>query len=70
MKLTTKDRARNRKSTRYETLHGQRKCLIEWCEHYGQSYDRVQKRLGLGWPLERALTQAGRAALQQESTKP
>ena len=47
--------ARNRRSSRVVTYRGERMCLAEACDRAGLPYNRVQRRLELGWSEERAL---------------
>lgn len=53
---TKKQQARNRSTTRYETIDGIRKPLSEWCEEYGIEYYVVLSRCNeLGWSIEDAV---------------
>lgn len=50
-----KQQARNRSSSRYIEIRGQKKTLAEWCEIFDLPYARVQARLDkLGWPVSKA----------------
>lgn len=53
---TIKQQARNRSTTRYETINGETKPLKEWCEIYGIDYSVVITRCNrLGWDIEDAI---------------
>lgn len=53
---TTKEQARNKRNTRWFTLHGITKSLAEWAEEAGITGSIVWKRLKRGWSVEKALT--------------
>jgi hypothetical protein len=58
---TAKEQLRNRgRYCRFFTIGGVKRCLSEWCEIYGLNRSCVWKRLKLGWPIERALTEPSR----------
>lgn len=54
---TYKEQSRNTRNNRIITINGETKCLIEWAETLGISYQLVQGRLRNGWPVEKALTE-------------
>lgn len=49
---------RNRRNNRWVEHDGVNRTLVEWCEIYSLPYTTVSKRLEVGWPVERALTEA------------
>ena len=50
---------RNTRRTKRITFQGKTKSLAEWCETLGLAYYRTHSRIHkLGWPVERALTEA------------
>lgn len=53
---TRKEQARNRRTSRFLTLNGQTKSVVEWAEHTGIPQDVLRKRLRMKWPTERVLT--------------
>lgn len=48
---------RNKRSNRFLTLNGERRLLIDWCRDLGLPYFTAMRRLKLGWPDERILTE-------------
>lgn len=54
--VTCKDQQRNRRNNRVLLFRGELRCLQEWAELVGVSDRVVRRRLGLGWPVEAALT--------------
>ncbi len=48
--------ARNTRRVRLLTLRGETRCIAEWAERLGVSYDRIRSRLRMGWSDERVLT--------------
>ena len=57
---TRAEQARNRRSSKYITVFGETRLLVEWCETYGVGYKCVHNRLRNGWPVEKALTTAAK----------
>ena len=55
--VTYKEQARNRRTNRLLTFQGVTQTLQEWSEKIGVPRDAIGRRLSLGWPLERALTE-------------
>ena len=53
---TNKEQSRNRQDTIYFEISGEKKSLIEWCEIYNVSYDRVRSRVKRGIDIKLALT--------------
>lgn len=51
---TRKEQANNRRTNRLVTYHGITKTLMQWVDELGLNYDRVKRRLNLGWPVEKA----------------
>lgn len=47
--------SRNKKRTKYATLNGETKPVIEWCEIMGISYRTIRGRIENGWEPEKAL---------------
>lgn len=48
----------NKRNTRFETINGETRPFVEWCELYGMDKNVVRLRTdSLGWDIERALTQ-------------
>lgn len=60
---TSKEQARNRKSTILHTINGQTKPLIEWCEIHNKSHATVYMRIRRGWSKDRALKEPVRHGL-------
>jgi len=54
---TYRQQALNKDYTRWIEIGGVKKCLIDWCRHYGQPQSRVWMRLKAGWPTELAFTE-------------
>ena len=52
---TAREQSRNRRTNRIVEVDGERMTLIEAVEKKGANYDRVNKRLQIGWSVERAL---------------
>lgn len=48
--------ARNQRKTRFATINGVTKPLVEWAEHYGINRRSLGSRLRAGWTIEEALT--------------
>jgi len=53
---TMVEQARNTRRSRYLTLNGETKLLMDWAEKTGISDKTVRTRLRAGWSVERALT--------------
>lgn len=53
---TAREQALNRRSNRILEYNGQRKALGLWAEGVGLKYGTLQRRIGLGWSVESALT--------------
>lgn len=52
-----KEQARNKRTNRLLTYHGQTKCMAEWCEILGLKTATVCQRLNrYGWSVEKALS--------------
>lgn len=45
----------NRRSSKYFTINGITKNLQQWCDEYDISRSMVNKRLSMGWNIEKAL---------------
>ena len=54
---TYKQQAADRRSTVWLTFRGLTNHASEWCRITGMSHDTLSRRLELGWPVEKALTQ-------------
>jgi hypothetical protein len=54
---TKTEQARNRRSARLLLFRGETKPLWEWAEITGLDRSTIEGRLGLGWPIERVLTE-------------
>ena len=54
--VSRKAQARNRRSSRFLVIHGERKTLAEWAEKYGVSIGLAHDRLKRGWPTEAAFS--------------
>lgn len=58
---TQKQQTRNTSANKKVYFQGQYKCISEWAEIYGKSFDLVYQRIvRLGWSPERALTAPAR----------
>lgn len=58
---TRKEQARNRRSNRVLTYGGATQCLMAWAHQTGLDRRTIARRIDvLGWPTERALTEAVR----------
>jgi hypothetical protein len=55
---TQKEQTRNHRRNRIISFNGEIRCLAAWAEANGIPYDRLHRRLGLGWDFERALKEA------------
>lgn len=65
---TPKQQARNRRSNRTISAFGRTLCLSEAAELHGIHVSVLAARLGLGWEIERALTQPVRPMRRQAAT--
>lgn len=54
--VTAAENNQNRRSSRFYTIGGKTKNLQQWCDCYGVSRAMVNRRLELGWDIERALS--------------
>lgn len=54
---TSKQQARNRRSTRFVQAFGLSKPLAEWCEQYAIPQDSARYRLSAGWSAEQTFSQ-------------
>lgn len=52
---TQKVQSRNKSNNVNITYNGETKILIEWSEHLGISYGKIQTRYKRGWPIEEVL---------------
>lgn len=52
---TKTEQARNRSTSRLETLNGETKTVAEWAEFYGMDHGLIRGRMWRGWSLEEAL---------------
>ena len=57
---TAKEQARNKSTTKFLTLNGETRCMVEWAERLGWTYSTLLHRVQNGWSDERALTQQPR----------
>lgn len=55
---TWREQQRNRSTTRMLTFQGETMCITAWSERTGLSRPVIAHRLNIGWPIERALTEA------------
>ncbi len=54
---TQKEQQRNRRDNRVIEFRGEKRCIAEWAELLGIKRATVQRRLSVGWSVERALTE-------------
>lgn len=54
---TWRDQGRSRRSSKILTFGGKSQCASAWAEEAGISRKCLWKRMKLGWPLDRALTE-------------
>ena len=52
--ITSSQNNRNRRNTKYATINGETRPVIEWCELLGKDFNLVRQRLGYGWSVENA----------------
>lgn len=53
---TPTEQARNRRSSRFLTLNGVTKLLVEWAEERGMARGTLKERIRKGWSIEEAIT--------------
>lgn len=53
---TRTEQARNKRTNTVITFHGATKCLKEWAEITGISWETIRKRLRMGWTVRDTLT--------------
>lgn len=58
---TSTDQARNRRSTRWIEMRGERKCMAEWCQLAGIDSKLADTRMKMGWSEEDAIFRPVRA---------
>jgi hypothetical protein len=63
---TKREQSRNRRNNHLETYNGKTQCLASWAEEYNIVYQTLQKRLKLGWSIEKALTTKANGAKPNE----
>jgi len=51
-----KQQDRNKRSNRFFTFNGKTQCMSDWAKEYNIHISTFQKRLKLGWLIEKALT--------------
>lgn len=61
---TRKEQQRNRRSNRLLTFNSETRCLAEWAERSGLTWQCLYGRLHSGWTLERAITTPMRSAVR------
>jgi hypothetical protein len=49
---TSKEQARNRRSNNVVEINGVKKCVLEWCEHYGVSWHTFKTRRRRGVSMD------------------
>lgn len=54
--VTAAENNQNRRTTKFYTINGETKNLQQWCDFYGVSRSMVNRRLMMGWDIEKALT--------------
>lgn len=54
---TRKEQGNNKRNNRFLELNGQRKTATQWSEITGIGEGTIRKRLKLGWPVEKILTE-------------
>lgn len=54
--VTLAENNQNRRSSRFYTINGETKNLQQWCDFYKVSRPMVERRLSLGWDVEKAFT--------------
>jgi hypothetical protein len=54
---TNTEQCRNKRNNRLLEFRGEVRCLREWAEIVGFSFGLVEKRIQVGWSVERALTE-------------
>ena len=59
---TRKEQCQNRGTSRLITHEGETLCLCEWARRVGIGWSTIRRRLEMGWPTHRALTQPVRGS--------
>lgn len=54
--VTLAENNQNRRDTRFYTINGVTKNMTQWCNIYSINWSTVDRRLKLGWDVERAFT--------------
>ena len=54
---TSSEQARNKRNTRFETFRGITAPLADHCDRMGLDYKTVHRRITLGWPASKALSE-------------
>lgn len=67
---TRTENCRNRRSSRFLIVNGQKRTLIEWSELSGVPSDTLFKRLSAGWDDEKAVNALVRARRSNGNAKP
>ena len=57
---TPAEQSRNTSRTRLITFHGETLCVRDWSKNLGLGLNTVDRRLGIGWSVEKALTTPAR----------
>ena len=52
---TMKEQSRNKRETKFFTIDGIKKPLVDWCDTLGMKRSTVYERIRNGWPVEKAL---------------
>jgi hypothetical protein len=55
--ISRKEQSLNRSDTRRLTVNGITKTLSEWARHTGMPYAKLKKRVRLGWPDEKVISE-------------
>ena len=54
--VTLAENNQNRRSSRFFTINGETKNMTQWCKIYDINWSTVDRRLQLGWGVEKAFT--------------
>jgi len=54
--IPVSQQAMNKSTSHLETINGETKNLLQWCQHYDIGYAKVMARLHYGWDILSALT--------------
>lgn len=65
---TSKQQNNNRRDNRVIEFNGEKRTLAQWGEITGFGWNRIRQRLGAGWTVERALTEAIRVWPSQRAS--